>query len=247
MSRRDELIEERDFLLRSLDDLDAELAAGDLDAEDHAALRDDYTRRAADVIRRLEGMASETTRRPMAAGGDRRWLGFVVAGVFALGAGFLLARSVGERGVNDQITGSIEPSSRTRTRDCLELANGTGNLESIQCLDAVVADDPTNAEAWSYSGWFVALTGFSAADAGDTTAAAELLASAEGRLDEAVAADPDFPDAYAFRAVLASRRGDHDRACGELSTLLDLNPPPFVLELVSTVDLASGCELIATG
>ena len=45
---------ERDFLLRSLDDLDAERAAGDLDTSDHAALADDYTRRLAEVARSID-------------------------------------------------------------------------------------------------------------------------------------------------------------------------------------------------
>lgn len=44
------LEEQRDFLLRSLTDLDREHDAGDLDDHDHAELRDDYTARAAEVI-----------------------------------------------------------------------------------------------------------------------------------------------------------------------------------------------------
>ncbi|MGH2695769.1 MAG: hypothetical protein ACRDIW_02130, partial [Actinomycetota bacterium] len=49
----DELRAERDFLLRSLDDLDAELAAGELTPERHRSLSDRYTARAADVLRLL--------------------------------------------------------------------------------------------------------------------------------------------------------------------------------------------------
>ena len=41
------LEEERTFLLTSLRDLDAELAAGDIDRADYDELRDDYTRRTA--------------------------------------------------------------------------------------------------------------------------------------------------------------------------------------------------------
>jgi hypothetical protein len=47
------LEEERDFFLRSLRDLEAEHDAGDIDDIDYAALHDDYTVRAADVLRRL--------------------------------------------------------------------------------------------------------------------------------------------------------------------------------------------------
>jgi hypothetical protein len=46
--------EERDFLLHSLRDLEAEHDAGDIDEEDYSSLRDDYTSRAAVVLRELE-------------------------------------------------------------------------------------------------------------------------------------------------------------------------------------------------
>ena len=55
--------EERDFLLRSLDDLDAEHRAGDLDDHDYDELRDDYTVRAAtkhlERYRELRGAVDE--------------------------------------------------------------------------------------------------------------------------------------------------------------------------------------------
>jgi hypothetical protein len=49
------LEEERDFLLRSLRDLEAEHDAGDIDDTDYATLKDDYTARAAAVLRELAG------------------------------------------------------------------------------------------------------------------------------------------------------------------------------------------------
>ncbi len=54
-SRRD-LEEERDFLLRSISDLDGERAANDLTEADYQRLRDGYTARAAVVMRRLEAL-----------------------------------------------------------------------------------------------------------------------------------------------------------------------------------------------
>src|SRR5579872_3021613 len=49
-----ELAEERDFLLRSLRDLDDERAAGDVDEGDYDVLKEGYTARAAAVLRELE-------------------------------------------------------------------------------------------------------------------------------------------------------------------------------------------------
>ncbi|MCU4185846.1 hypothetical protein K6U06_15865 [Acidiferrimicrobium sp. IK] len=55
------LEEERDFFLRSLRDLESERAAGDIDDVDYAALRSDYTARAAAVLRRLEALDAPQT------------------------------------------------------------------------------------------------------------------------------------------------------------------------------------------
>jgi len=51
---RAELDDERAFLLASLEDLEHERAAGDLSDGDYDALRDRYTRRAAEVLRALD-------------------------------------------------------------------------------------------------------------------------------------------------------------------------------------------------
>ncbi|HWG73313.1 MAG TPA: hypothetical protein VG184_04565 [Acidimicrobiales bacterium] len=63
------LEEERDFFLRSLRDLEAERAAGDMDEVDYQALKDDYISRAAEVLRRLEAPAEVPADSvPVAAG-----------------------------------------------------------------------------------------------------------------------------------------------------------------------------------
>ena len=43
-----------DFLLRSLEDLEREFAAGDMDEADYRTLRDDYTVRASEVLRAID-------------------------------------------------------------------------------------------------------------------------------------------------------------------------------------------------
>ena len=55
---RSVLEEERDFFLRSLRDLEAERAAGDIDDIDYQSLHSDYTARAASVLRRLDALDS---------------------------------------------------------------------------------------------------------------------------------------------------------------------------------------------
>ncbi len=61
---RSVLEEERDFFLRSLRDLEAERAAGDIDEHDYLALRDDYTVRAAQILRQLGGAGNEAPPAP---------------------------------------------------------------------------------------------------------------------------------------------------------------------------------------
>ena len=61
MSDQTALENERDFLLRSLDDLEAERDAGNIDDDTYRSLHDDYTARAAVVIRSLR---DDVARRP---------------------------------------------------------------------------------------------------------------------------------------------------------------------------------------
>ncbi|MYH95486.1 MAG: hypothetical protein F4129_03140, partial [Acidimicrobiia bacterium] len=52
--------DEREFWLESLDDLDEELAAGDLEPEDHQVLSRSYTRKAAEALRGEQGELEES-------------------------------------------------------------------------------------------------------------------------------------------------------------------------------------------
>lgn len=230
------LEEELALQLRSLDDLDAEFNAGDLDRADYDTLRDDYTVRVADTMRKLDN------QRDLVSTPKRRFNLWAVAAmvVFAAGAGVLLARSTGERGVNDVLTGNIE-SSRQRVFDCQRMAEDGQIVESLQCFDDVLLEDPDNVEALTYRGWFVILTISSAGDTVDEGQAAELLNSGLTYLDRAVEVAPDFPDARAFRSVVYDRLGRADEACTEIETLRTLDPPPFFLTQTQGVAERNGC------
>src|SRR3954452_14934162 len=89
----EDLEDERTFLLRSLDDLDGELVAGNIDPDTYRTLHDDYTARAAAIVRSL---GDGVSRKPP---GPKRLRAVTAAGivVFCVLAAFLLARTVGER------------------------------------------------------------------------------------------------------------------------------------------------------
>lgn len=231
------LEDELQVQLRSLDDLEAELEAGDLEPDDYETLRDQYTVRVADTMRRLNQQQGLAVARPR-----RRLNPLTIAAVlvFAAGAGWLLARSSGERGVNDILTGNIS-STRQRVFDCQELAADQQIVESLQCFDAVLLEDPDNVEALAYRGWYVVLTTSSAEAVGEEEQAAELLDVGLTYLDRAVEVDPAYADARAFRAAVFDRKGDSAAACDEVAALLALDPPPFFVEQTAGIAARNGC------
>ena len=92
----DDLEAERDFLFRSLDDLEVEHRAGDIDNESYQRLHDDYTARAAAVLRALrDGVDARPVRAPTNL--RRRILLIGGVSVFAALAGVALAFAVGAR------------------------------------------------------------------------------------------------------------------------------------------------------
>jgi tetratricopeptide (TPR) repeat protein len=243
--------EERELLLRSLDDLDREYEAGDLDDDDYRALRDDYTARAAAVIRRLEG-TDEPSGATGPDPGSKPGLGRRVAvgiglGAFALLAGLILARTMGERGVNDQLTGGIDESSRTKVVRCQELGSTGGDLlGALECFDEILVDDPQNPEALAYRGWYVLLASGSlqqTADGSDQAEAdaVELLESGLDYLERSIEADPTFPDPLAFRASVYDRLGESELACADVATLDTLDPPEFFLEQTAAIAERNDC------
>lgn len=220
-----ELEEQRDFLLASLDDLDREHAAGDLDAADHAALRDDYTARAAEVLRALD------ERRPVAPEvrpSSRRGRTFVVAGAIvavALLAGVLMARASGRRDGGESVTGEVRRTPTQEAQACLPLAFETARdpgkvVDAQECFKGVLDQDPRNPTALTYLGWALLLSG-------DT----RLVTPGKDFLLRAVASAPDYPDARAFLAIVATRLGDFAEADRQLDRFAELDPGPEIARL----------------
>jgi tetratricopeptide (TPR) repeat protein len=224
---------ERAFLIRSLDDLTVEHAAGDLSDEDLAALRIEYETKLADVQRRIEGdeaqLRRDAEKTMRAAKGRRR---NIVAGIcsviFAIGCGLLVANALGQREPGQTITGDVpaDPVAEkiTELMQRAQEASLTDPLRSIEAYDQVTKLNPDVVSAWAYGGWQIRITALQI-PAGEQRN--ELLEGAKRRIDEAIKRDPTFADAYAFRAVMALRDFDDEPAAREallkLQTL-DRNP-----------------------
>ncbi|MFO7281576.1 MAG: tetratricopeptide repeat protein [Thermoanaerobacterales bacterium] len=226
------LEEERDFLLRSLDDLEREHEAGDVDDHDYEVLKDDYTARAARVIRAIETHQARlaAARRPR----SRRRVALTTLGVvaFAVLAGVLVADAAGRRGSGDTLTGDIRTSTRDRLGEALELAAEQRYDEAVEVYDEILAEQPDHAEALTYKGWAQYLSGDP---------------EGIGTLTAAVEADPEFPDAHAFLALILARAGRTDAALMELDRLEALDPPPDVAALVSGLRAELEAQQAGTG
>lgn len=219
----EDLREEREFLLRSIADLDAELAAGDIDVDDHRALRDEYTARAADVLRRLEGAPAPAPEAPVAGPSPRRTRRVrVVAAVLLLalvsgGAGFAVAQSSGERLATDEATGDITEGSTDRITKAQVLVSEGRILDAVKVFDELLADDPDNPVALAQRGWLISRVDASLVDKGLS------------EVDRAIEVEPTYADAYFFRGMILLRSKADPVAAGEAFRKgLEMGPAPEV-------------------
>jgi tetratricopeptide (TPR) repeat protein len=239
------LEEERDFLLRSLDDLEREHDAGDVDDTDYAELKDDYTARAARVLRAIDD------RRVLAAstGSSRSWgrtAGvLVLVGVLALGVGWFVFRDAGTRAPGQGLSGDARQDSANlvlqaqqatgQATQALNDGDSQAAIEfyrtAIERYDQALEQSPTNVEAMTYRGWVLHTisTGASAEQA------AQLDAEAMKWLDQAIATDPTYPDARVFRAILLRNAGDYAGAQVDLAAVDDTQIPPFMQNMITSV------------
>lgn len=229
------LEEERDFLLRSLDDLEREREEGNVTDEEYERLHDDYTARAAATIRSIRDGVDATPQAPPVSGKRRA---AVTAGVlvFAALAAVLLGRTMGERLPGETITGNEQLTDDAvveevalsvdaladrvaRSPEDVELRLAYADVllregqgaEALEQYDHAARLDPDNALARASGAMIVFNAG--------------LVDEALERLVEAEAADPEFADTWFFRGiVLATGQGDRSGARAAFEQYLDLAP-----------------------
>lgn len=227
------LEEERAFLLRSLEDLEREHDAGDIDDDDYQQLADGYVARTAEVLRAIEEQreAFQQARRPTS---PARMLTIVsVLLVIGVVAGLLLAQSAGRRRPGETVTGAdaLPKTATQEARECVDLTSQNQVGEAVECYRAVLDRDPENPTALTYLGWTLFLSSSSL----DEATGAQALTAAKGFLDRAVAADPAFADPYAFLAIIADREGRVEDAKAALDKLDTLDPPPDIRTLTTAL------------
>ena len=242
------LEEERDFLLRSLDDLERERDEGNLAPEEYERLRDDYTARTAAVLRAIrDGLDARPVAPPVPL--RRRIAVGVGIGAFAVAAALLLARSLGERLPGQTVTGNDQLGGSARGEVC---PVGRGDLDDLER-----AAERSAADRLAYAGALVeagrapeGLRQYDEVLAGDPANAASLVCSAQVvfgagliddalvRLDAAVDADPSFAPAYYVRGLLRFQAdGDAEGALVDLRRYRRLDPGgPFTAEAATAIE-----------
>jgi tetratricopeptide (TPR) repeat protein len=226
------LEEERDFLLRSLDDLEREHDAGDVDDADYAQLKDSYIARAAEVIRALDA----GTKPPSPA---RSWrpamIAAAVVAVVALAVTIVLPRALGERSAGRSITGDASESENSLLVEARQLQNSDpqGALDRFR---QVLKTDPDNAEALTYSGWLLARVASTAVQRNLGDQGEQLMVQAEQAIDRAITVAPTYADPYCFKAIIRFEfYNDAAGAKGPIDTCAASNPPAAVAELVANL------------
>lgn len=221
LARREE---ERDFLLRSIEDLDREHEAGDVDEADYEELRRGYVARAAEAIRAVDADTATLEQQRRAAAPRRRsralvWFGAVV--VFTVVAGVGLANALGSRGEGAGLTGTGSmPGDAANECRSLSMAEPA---EGVACYDELLEDSPDDVDALTYQGWAMVR-------AGD-------VEGGSANFDRVVELDPDFPDVHVFRSSVLKNAGDFVGAQAELDRLYELNPSPVVLSTLEQMGL----------
>ena len=246
------LEEERDFLLRSLQDLEREYAAGDVDESDYVELKDDYTARAAAAIRAVDDRAiAVKSLRP-----ERNWkrtaLGLVLVGVVAVGAGWIVFRNAGTRAPGQGLTGDARQDSANlilqaqgltgQAQASLQAGDSTKALKqfesAVQAYDKALEISPENVQAMTYRGWVLHTIALNS----EPSVAAQFDVQAREFLNEAIATDPTYSDARVFRAILERNAGEFAAAKADLDAI-DMNAiPMYMIQMVNGVkeDVAAG-------
>lgn len=230
------LEDQRDALLRRLDELEVEHDAGELADEDFHALHDAATMQAAGVLRRLDGQKVRDGRK---VGRVRRLRWVSAAGVVVVGilAGVFVARTAGERVDGQTITGEqIERSSTALLSQAQAELSAGEVLAALELIDEVLERDPDDVDALALRGQI--LVGLPEP---------ELIENGVAALDRALALDPDHPEALLFRGFVHRANGELEDALARYERLLTLEQMPMPRQVVEDLVSDIEAELAAAG
>jgi tetratricopeptide (TPR) repeat protein len=209
---------ERDFLERSIRDLDREHDAGDLEDADHAELRAKYEAKLAALRSGRDRQVEDRSIPP------RRWwkpvVTVVIVGGVGIGAGIGVAAFSGEREAGEQLSGDLPETSDERLTRASQLFQDGDARGAIDLYQEVLDENPEDVRALTYLGWTLRNI------AGDDQ---RLLDAGIGFIEQALEVDPEHSEAWFFRGVIYLRdQNDPARAADALRFALAYDPLPAV-------------------
>ncbi len=226
--QRAELEAEREFLVRSLDDLDAERVEGAIDDATYETLHSDYTARTAAVLRSLASgaTAKESAPRPPPVPPGRRWLIVGAIVVFGGTAAFALAKSSGTRAQGGLPSGGVTvPTAAPNTYQ--------GHLDAALRFRSEGIVDQAVQEYLAAAKLRPKLPDplvdiadmFLARIAGGLSTDQRLITQAGQLVDQALKIDPKYPPAYIDRALVARAQGKPvSQSVADFRRYLQLDP-----------------------
>lgn len=252
-SRREELSEEEGFLRRSLEDLDRERDAGDLDTADYEALRSRYVGRSQaieaarkeldELDARAPAQATERSpavqpRRPgvrgwLSSGRHRLVMGWSAVACFALAGTLVGLALAGVTPFTQSPPLSAVAQIRIELGEAGALAQDHNVVQAVAVYDKVLELDPEQPEALADSGWLVRLAGLS-------SKSSQLITGGDAEIASAVKVAPGYALARAYDAVaLYQDQRSAAAAVRELRAMLADHPSPALLYSVRTPALAA--------
>jgi cytochrome c-type biogenesis protein CcmH/NrfG len=207
--------DDREFIERSLADLEVERAAGDLSDDDYADLRARYEAR-------LSRSGTEQPRRAARSGRRAVLVTLVVVLVVGVGGGLAVARWSGSRDPGTTVTGSVPSTSAQQLAKAATLASEGKVLDALKVYDAVLAENPEDVRALTYKGWLLRNVGVESGEP-------DLATKGVQYLDQATDIDPTFAEAWLFRGIVFLRDdNDLEKATNALKLALSSDPIPEV-------------------
>lgn len=166
----------------------------------------------------------------------------VVAGlvIVAVGVGWFVANSAGQRLPGQSSSGGIEDSTASLLSQARQL-NFSDPQQSIELYSQVLELNPDNVEALTYRSWLVALV---AREAADDVKLLAVVTSLEG-LQRAIEIDPRYADAHCFMGIVKFRFAGDAQGARDALDVCEANDPPaevagFVDSIRAEVDAALG-------
>lgn len=208
------LEEQRRFLLQSLQDLERERAAGDLDDADYRTLKDDYTARAAAVLHAIDESKAGLVQQRRGRRRSTKATALAIAGVLlvAIVAGVLVASSSGQRVPGQTVSGATPSNVADQLNQAQQLLADGRAVDALKLYDKVLEQEPNNGQALTFRGWILEAAGLH--DEALTT------------LTKAETVDPGFSMSHYFKGViLFEAKNDPAAAIPEFEAFLATNPP----------------------